>query len=492
MVCSWPPARAASVLLSIIALLSACSLAPREQGSPPPKAVRPNIVFVLTDDLSPNLVQYMPNVQRMRGQGVSFSKFFVTDSACCPSRATIFTGKLPHNTGVLRNVPPNGGYQSFKENGNESTTYAVSLQKAGYRTAMMGKYLNGYPTEKGGIPPGWSEWYATDLGYYQYDYVLNENGRAVRYGNSPGVYLNDVITRKGVDFVNRAAKSGQPFMLQLSTFTPHPPFVPAPRHARAFPNLAAPRAPGFDEPDVADKPRWLRSLPRLTTSDIALIDSRFQKRAQAVLAVDEMIGEVRKALAANKVDRDTYIVFSSDNALHMGEHRLVGGKMAAYDSDTRVPFIVTGPGVPAGGTVNRLAQNTDIYATFLDLARVPVPPQHDGRSLAPFIQGKQVNGWRGGVLIQHAGPVDNPSDPDRPERKGENPPSYRAVRTAEELYVEYDYGDREYYDMRQDPHQLHNAARSPATARRQAELSRLLRSLEQCAEGTCRTADGAS
>ena len=492
MVCSRARPRVVA-LLSIVALLAACSWGPETPvaAPKPTRAAHPNIVFVLTDDLAPNLIQFMPRLQRLRGRGVDFSKFFVTDSACCPSRATILTGRLPHNTGVLRNVPPSGGYQAFKGRGNESSTYAVSLERAGYRTAMIGKYLNGYPPESGGAPPGWSEWYVTDLGYDQYGYVLNENGRVVRYGNAPQDYLNDVIARKGVDFINRSAQAGRPFMLQLSTFTPHPPFVPAPRHAQTFAGLRAPRGPSFDEQDVSDKPRWLRRVPPLSQHDKNLIDGRFRNRAQSVQAVDEMIGQIEQALAANKVDRDTYIVFSSDNALHMGEHRLVGGKMTAYDTDIRVPFIVAGPGVPAGRTVDRLAQNTDVYATFLELARVPVPPQHDGRSLAPFILGRQVKSWRGAVLIQHAGPVTGPGDPDRPERRGENPPSYRAVRTGEELYVEYGYGDREYYDMRLDPHQLDNAATSPAGPR-QVELSRLLRSLERCAGDSCRTADGVS
>jgi arylsulfatase A-like enzyme len=482
-----------AALLSSFAFLAACSWGPEERAAAPEPtpAAQPNIVFVLTDDLAPNLLQFMPRVQQMRRQGVEFSKFFVTDSACCPSRATLLTGKLPHNTGVLRNVPPLGGYQAFKGSGNEAATYAVSMERAGYRTALMGKYLNGYPTETGAVPPGWSEWYVTDLGYDQYDYVLNENGKMVRYGHAPVDYLNDVIARKGVDFINRTAQAGRPFMLQLSTFTPHPPFVPAPRHAQTFPGLKAPRTPGFDEPDVSDKPRWLRGAPPLSAHDKNLIDTRFRNRAQSVQAVDEMIGQIRQALAANKVDRDTYIVFSSDNALHMGEHRLVGGKMTAYDTDIRVPFIVTGPGVRAGTSVDRLAQNTDVYATFLELTRIPVPPHHDGRSLAPFILGRPVQGWRGAVLIQHAGPVNTRGDPDVPERARDNPPSYRAIRTGEELYVEYGYGDREYYDMRQDPNQLDNAATTPAGPR-QSELSRLLHSLERCAGESCRTADGAS
>src|SRR5271157_866728 len=119
---------------------------------------KPNIVFILTDDLSTNLVQYMPNVLAMQKDGTTFANYFVTDSLCCPSRASIFTGKFPHNTGVFTNTRPLGGYDVFVARNNEPFTFAVSLQRAGYKTAMMGKYLNGYFPVKHGVPVGWNEW----------------------------------------------------------------------------------------------------------------------------------------------------------------------------------------------------------------------------------------------------------------------------------------------------------------------------------------------
>src|SRR5204862_3299253 len=104
---------------------------------------RPNVVFILTDDLSWDLVQYMPRVQQMQRDGMTFTNYFVTDSLCCPSRASIFTGRFPHNHGVLTNTPPSGGFAAFRS-GAQRQTFATALHAAGYRTAMMGKYLNGY------------------------------------------------------------------------------------------------------------------------------------------------------------------------------------------------------------------------------------------------------------------------------------------------------------------------------------------------------------
>src|SRR5262249_20444677 len=116
-------------------------LPPRRVGDP---ATQPNIVFVLTDDLSMNLLQYMPNVLALQRQGLSFNDYFVSDSLCCPSRASILTGNLPHDTGVYSNVGRHGGFDQFYSRGEEQHTFAIALKRAGYRTAMMGKYLNGY------------------------------------------------------------------------------------------------------------------------------------------------------------------------------------------------------------------------------------------------------------------------------------------------------------------------------------------------------------
>ncbi|REE96553.1 sulfatase family protein [Thermomonospora umbrina] len=458
-------------------------------------AQRPNIIFVLTDDLSTDLVPHMPTVRRMQRTGVTFSNYFATNSLCCPSRATIFTGRFPHNTGVVTNYPPNGGYQAFHERGGETRSYAKALQAAGYRTALMGKYLNGYEPAGSAagaarVPPGWSEWYVAGDGYSGFNYTLSENGRRVRYGSRPGDYMTDVLSTKGIQFIQRSKAAKKPFMMQVSLFTPHGPIVPAPRHAGAVPALRAPRPPSFNEPDVSDKPRWLRSRPALSGKGVQSIDEKFRKRVRTMLSVDEMIARFQRQLGALGLARNTYLVFSSDNGFHLGQHRLLSGKMTAFDTDIRVPLIVTGPNVPADRTVNPLTQNTDIHPTLLNLAGVPVPAGIDGRALTPWIHGRAVRPWRSAVLVQQRKHDLVAYDPDRQGPADGNPPSYWALRLANSLYVEYANGEREYYDTARDPHQLHNRARALSPARLR-QLSAALRALKTCSGARCRTADQA-
>jgi Sulfatase len=173
--------------------------------SPPSSAAtngkRPNIVFVLTDDLSWNLVPYMPHVVKMQKAGVTFINYFVTDSLCCPSRSSIFTGRYPHNTGIFRNIGEDGGYIAFHNRGHEQATFASALSGAGYRAAMLGKYLNGYMPRAHPAAPGWALWAVAGNGYPEFDYDLNQNGKIVRYGMRSEDYLTDVASRLAATFV---------------------------------------------------------------------------------------------------------------------------------------------------------------------------------------------------------------------------------------------------------------------------------------------------
>ncbi|WP_176735749.1 sulfatase-like hydrolase/transferase, partial [Actinacidiphila rubida] len=249
-------------------------------ASPGGPATRPNIVFVLTDDLSWNLVPYMPHVKELQRDGTTFDDYFVTDSLCCPSRSSIFTGDYPHNTGVFTNNGDDGGYAAFNRNGDEKKCYAPALQKAGYRTGFMGKYLNGYqPGNTNGtgtpyVPPGWNEWDAAGNGYPEFDYDLNENGKVVHYGHDPSDYLTDVVGRKARTFIDGAATDHKPFMLELATFAPHAPSTPAPRDAHLYPGVQAPRGPAYDTPPTP-VPAWQRGLTPLTAKDQRSIDQKF-------------------------------------------------------------------------------------------------------------------------------------------------------------------------------------------------------------------------
>jgi N-acetylglucosamine-6-sulfatase len=447
-----------------------------------------NVVFVLTDDLAWNLVQFMPNVRRMQEEGATFRNFFVTDSLCCPSRTSILTGRYPHDTGVFRNTGDDGGYAAFRRRGNERVTFATALSAIGYRTAMLGKYLNGYLPEKHGVEPGWTSWAVAGNGYREFDYVLNVDGRLVRFGHGPADYLTDVLSGLAVRFIEKAAPS--PFVIEVATFAPHAPYTPAPRHADAFPGLRAPRSAAFDAAPAPGAPRWLAAHPPLSRADVDAIDGDFRKRAQSVLAVDAMIGWLRAAIAAKGLQGRTYLVFSSDNGYHMGEHRLLPGKMTAFDTDIHVPLIVTGPGVPAGLAVDEIAENVDLCPTFLELGGAEVPSTVDGRSLVPLLHGEKVPGWRSVALVEHHGPDRDPSDPDLPALRSGNPTTYEAIRGRDFVYVEYADGEREHHDLAADPQELGNSFPGLPDAEKSAIHARL-EGVKACQGGAgCRVAGG--
>jgi len=450
----------------------------------------PNIVFVLTDDLSMNLVPFLPHVLEMQKNGVTFANYFVTDSLCCPSRSSIFTGRYPHDTGVFKNVGKDGGYLVFRARGNEQSTFATAYAAAGYRTAFLGKYLNGYePEQHHPIPPGWNSWVVAGNGYLEFRYVFNQDGQLVQHGFKPEDYLTDVVSDLGVRFIEQ--NKAQPFFIEIATFAPHAPYTPAPRDAGAFPNLRAPRSPAYNAPHDPDAPHWLAEHPALTQADMDSIDKDFRKRAQSVLAVDKMIGKLQAAVAAIGQARNTYFFFSSDNGYHMGEYRLMPGKMTAYDTDIRVPLVVTGPGVPSGRRVEEIAENIDLCPTFTELASATTPANVDGVSLVPLLHGASVNQWRRVTLVEHHGPVREPSDPDMPSARSGNPTTYEAIRSRTAVYVEYADGEREYHDLASDPDELHNTF-SSLSSEVKASLHRILIATTNCHDrNSCWAAQGA-
>ena len=244
---------------------------PATVGQAAPGPPQPNVLVIETDDQTVESMRVMDNVNSLIGaEGATFTNSFVNFPLCCPSRATFLTGQYAHNHGVLGNAPPNGGFTRFQSlHGNNNL--AVWMQRAGYYTGMIGKYLNRYQNDPP-VPRGWSEWqaapYPTDL--KAYNYVLNERGTLVNYGQALTDFKQDVLTSKAVGFVNDRAPRPRPFFLWLTYTAPHtggpdpnpnPPFncsggaKPAPRHALTFATEPLPQPPNFNEADVSDKPK---------------------------------------------------------------------------------------------------------------------------------------------------------------------------------------------------------------------------------------------
>ena len=485
--------------------------------------IKPNIVFVLTDDLDAAEIQYMPKLKSLiTDQGITFPNYFVSMSLCCPSRSTTLRGQYPHNTQILGNQLPTGGFQKFYQLGEEKSTIAVWLQAAGYRTMLAGKYLNGYPEQNNAkyIPPGWNEWYVAVHGdaYSEFNYTLNENGKEVVYGNKPEDYGTDVYVNKAVDFIQRSAQDGKPFFVYLAPYAPHAPYTPAPRHANLFPDLIAPRTPNYDEADVSDKPAFIRDRPLLTQRQMDMIDQVYRKRLQSLQAVDEGIETIVNTLKANGQLDNTYIFFTSDNGYHLGNHRQVVGKIAPYEEELRVTMIVRGPGVPAGKTLEHLTGNVDLAPTWADLAGAKAADFVDGRSLVPLMRDNPppLSQWRQAFALENgpdritetgvtATPTPDteqqllePQDQDEKDTASLPParqrirsvPPFRGIRLQTWSYVEYITGEVELYDLETDPYELQNLA-STADPKWLAQLAARVRELATCKASSCQTAEDA-
>jgi N-acetylglucosamine-6-sulfatase len=411
---------------------------------------RPNVVLVLTDDQRWDTLNVMPTVQsELVSHGVTFTNAFVTNALCCPSRASYLTGQYSHSTGIYLNSGPRGGVGSF----NASSTIATWLRNAGYTTALIGKYLNGYVGPN--VPPGWDRWVAFSGSQDYYSYRLSVDGTVVQRGQLPTDYSTDVLADQAEAFIRSAEP---PFFLHFSPNAPH--FrrgntleaTPAARHQDAFASLPSWRPPNYNEPDVSDKPNWLRrKTPSIPPERQAKGDTFRQEQLEALLAVDEAVGRIVDALADTGQLADTMIVFASDNGNDWGEHRRFS-KLVPYESSIRIPLVVRYDRLVASArTETRPAVNIDVAPTFADVAGTRAPGA-EGRSLVPLLTSS-TGPWRRDFLLEHLG------------ARGALIPTYCGIRSTTHTYVQYVTGEEEIYDLAEDPYQLENLAREPLLRR---------------------------
>ena len=468
--------RATVLALLVAAFALACSggaAAPPAAGSP---AEKPNFVYVMVDDMPPRgVMRAMPNVREgLIARGTAFPNAYVTQSTCCPSRASTLRGQYPHNTGVISTGGPGGGEPAFRP--LEGSTVATWLDGAGYRTGLVGKYLNGYTGPH--VPPGWDGWLAKG-GVFGKPELVNSRGETRPF---PDASTTSVYRPYAVNFVEKASAAGDPFALFLWTNAPH---LPSPdysaRYADLYGKATLPKPPSFDEADVSDKPAWVRGLPRVDAAKRADLLRWHRQQLRGLREVDDAVGAMFDALRRSGELDETYFVFSADNGVHMGEHRWSnyrGAKNAPYEESASVPLIVRGPGVPAGVSRGQLVANNDLAPTIADLAGVDAPDFVDGRSLKPLLSPEPPEAWRSAILNER-----HLIEPD-----GQPSPDYSALLTGGETYVEYETGEQEYYDLSRDPYQLENAYPSLGEQER-AGLSARLSALEDCAGESCRAAE---
>ena len=446
---------------------------------------QPNVIVVMTDDQDDSMLG-LPRTSALLGSGgTTFENAYVSFPLCCPTRATLLNGQYAHNHGVVSTELPNG-YNAM----NHGNTLAVWLKRAGYRTGMVGKYLNGYGIDDGipegkpdrkEEPPGWSEWVALTAGKEQrrYGYKLNENGRIRTYGRGARNYVTDVLAGKAVDFVKDSAPRPKPFFLWFNPSAPHgeaggPAGIvrnptPAPRHIGDFEGALRPRTPNFNPADVSDKPSFIRTIPRLGSAEILDIDLRYQGRAESLLSVDEAVKRIWQRLKKAGDKRKTYVIFTSDNGLMMGAHRLLL-KNYIYEEDVRVPLLIRGPGIPRGVVRNDFVTSVDLAPTITEITGVTPGLTMDGRSLIPVANGAGAGQARE-LLFERTG-------------------GDAAVRSGDWIYIDRLFDGDELYNLAIDRWQLDNRLFppgdvSPADEAKANQLAARLAQLRKCAGASC-------
>jgi arylsulfatase A-like enzyme len=421
--------------------------------------IRPDIVLILTDDQRWDTLQYMPHVLDDLGtHGVTFTSAYSTTALCAPSRSSVLTGRYAGHTGVLTNggfINNEGGLARF----DDRVTIATALQARGYRTIMIGKYMNSYNTFAPYRAPGWSEWASFDLESF-YDYALIVNGTRELHGHAPADYSTDVLFARAVRAIESAGD--EPLFVYLAPFAPHAPAPPAPRHAGRFHDLPPWRPPAYDEEDVSDKPPFFaQRFPRLTPERQSQIDAMRTSMLESLLAVDDGVAAIMDALRRTGRASEAMVIFMSDNGHAWGEHRW-DTKQCPYEECRRVPLIVRYPPLTATARRDdRFAANVDLAPTFAALAGTTVPSA-DGASLLPLLAGSDVP-WRADLLGEHWGII--------------VPPTFALVQDHRWKYVEYFGGEKELYDLAADPNELESRAGDPAYAERVTTMARRLREL---------------
>ena len=493
-----------SALAAAAATLVAAAIASGQEPDPADAPDAPNVIVLMTDDQT---VRDMVPLRRTRrligGAGVTFTRSYVSYPVCCPSRATFLTGQYAHNNGVTCLYEScGGGYRSLRQR----EYLPVWLERAGYVTAHIGKFLNEYGQRRApDVPAGWTEWYGlVDYSTYRmWGYTIFENGRARTYGRTlretPRYYQTDVLRKKAVDFIRRRAPDAAPFFLSVAFLAPHHEsghtqdltghlVRPAPRHRGRYARAALRRPASYNERDVSDKPwflgRWNRPL---TPRREAAITVRMRERWESLLAVDEavaaIIGELRRT---GELD-NTYVIFTSDNGYMQGEHRIPLGKMLPYDPSTQVPLLIRGPRLPRGRTTKALVGNIDLAPTILNATPARSPRLLDGRSILPFARNVRLRSLRPLLHETVGNGAGGRTNTREGNAKGEQTrvPAWRAVRTTRWLYVDYKGGQRELYDLKRDPAQLNSLASDPRFRVRLRTLRRILGDLTTCAGREC-------
>jgi N-acetylglucosamine-6-sulfatase len=450
---------------------------------------KPNFLVITTDDQTLEQMRALPKTERFIGRkGTVFQQAVVTTPQCCPSRVSFLTGQYGHNTGVLSNKH---GYPSFIEPGN---VLPVWLQRAGYKTAHLGKFLNGYEKAVGPITtvaPGWDEW-ATLLKPRRYlDYELQVNGESVSYGEERRDYLTNVLTKRAGRLIRDLGAGEDPFYIQLDHYAPHSgagdlsggcgKFSGAERGPfERYSNRQLPKPASFNERDIDDKPVFVQRRDRFGKGAKERMRESYRCALASLGSVDQGVKDLMELLDEEELLEDTVVIFTSDNGFFYGEHRIPGSKTLPYEESVHVPLMIRMPRSLTGNErvreVSHTVANIDVAPTILDLAGAEPCAEGgdcrtmDGRSLVPLLEGRNNFPSDRAVVLE----LTQGKDTVKPTLSC----SYQGFRTNRTLYVEHtsvprpsdreclDALEVETYDRRADPFELENLGENAAFAAR--------------------------
>jgi arylsulfatase A-like enzyme len=485
---AWRRGRAPLLLLLGLVIVA------RSVAQPPAGAARgtqpPNFLLVIVDDQARNSFQ-RPHMRltfkNLVAQGTRFANGLAAPPDCCPDRAGLLTGQYPHNHGVFSNRP---GYRSLVDPRN---TLPVWLHRAGYRTGMLGKFLNGYG--KIAAAPGFDRWFGS-IGTY-FGYNVSDDGVLRHYGTRRQDYSTHVLTRHAKEFL----RGSKPFFLWLGYNAPHianrrfqhtqggggpcrgrMPQPPSRAAFRRSLHVPRPTPPAFNEAEISDKPRQIRSLSRLSHNQREQTRRRWHCTLATMKKVDKDLNKIVEELRVEDELSNTIIVYVSDNGYFFGEHRLPNGKGFPYEEALSVPFVVRVPRALTStpSVVHEVVSNQDIAPTLLDYANADpcAGPDDcrelDGHSLVPLLGGPGQWPAGRGALVE----IDT-------KARTECACAYGAIRTRRYLYSRLSTGERELYDLREDPNELRNVAGSPKYRVRRRSLAERLAALRGCSGSSC-------
>ena len=498
-------------LLTVLGLSAAAvsGVNARENG-----ATKPNIIYIMSDDHAYQAISAYggilkdiaptPNIDRIARDGMRFDRCLVTNSISGPCRAVILTGKYSHLNGFVANE----GQKPFD---GSQQTFPKLLQKAGYSTAMIGKW------HLGSDPTGFDHWEILpgQGNYYNPDFI-NKDGRHREEG-----YVTEIITDKCIQWLNEVKDSGKPFMLMMHHKAPHREWQPGPDELTLYKDVTFPepstlfddysnrgtaektqdmtisktmrieedlklykdktkmKNTGLTRMDQQQMDDWnavydpiIRQFYESDLKGDDLIKYKYQRYMQdylaCIAAVDKSVGEVLDYLKKNGLDKNTVVIYASDQGFYLGEHGWFD-KRWMFEQSYRTPLLVQWPGVVNPGSVNNdMVSNLDLAETFLDIAGVPVPSDMQGRSMVPLLKGKTPGNWRKEHYYHY---YEYPGSHMVKRHYGMSTERYKL------MHYYYDIDEWEMYDRQTDPEEMKNVYNDPAYANVRKKLHKRLNKL---------------